>query len=93
MGDLAFSINDLLWFIGACGAIWGVYKGWKAYVLKITKQEEAVDKLEKQMKELQESDSMVLKTLLALINHSIDGNGIEGMKKIRVSLEEYIVKK
>lgn len=92
-GDTSFTMNQLLWAIGAFGSIFGVYKIWKAYVLKRTKQEEAVEKLEKQMTDLQASDSIMLQTLLAILNHSIDGNGIDGMKKIRVDLENYIVKK
>lgn len=92
-GDIAFTVNDVLWIIGVCGTLFGAYKVWKAYVLKRTKQEESIDKLESQMNDLKKNDSMMLQTLLAILNHSIDGNGIEGMKKIRRSLEEYIVEK
>lgn len=85
MGDIAFTTNDVLWIVGAFGAIFGVYKIWKAYILKRTQQEEAIEELEK-------SNKIILQTLLALINHSIDGNGIEGMKTIRKELENYLVK-
>ena len=91
--DTAVTLNQILWACGGFATVYGVYKIWKAYVLKRTKQEEAIDKLEKQMSDLKQNDAMMLQTLLAILNHSIDGNGIEGMKKIRVSLEDYIVKK
>lgn len=86
MSDMAFTVNDILWFIGACGAIFGAYKVWKAYVLKRTKQEEAIEVLEK-------NNEMIMATLLALVNHSIDGNGIDGLKTVRSSLEQYLIKK
>lgn len=92
-GDTAFSMNQLLWALGGFMTIYGVYKIWKAYILKKTQHEESIEKLEKQMGELKDNDAMMLQTLLAILNHSIDGNGIDGMKKIRVSLEDYIVKK
>lgn len=86
MGEWAFTANDILWFIGAMGAVYGVYKVWKAYVLKHTQEEAAIEELEK-------SNKIILQTLLALINHSIDGNGIEGMKTIRKEIEAYMVNK
>ena len=85
MGDTAFTANDILWLIGALGAIFGVYKVWKAYFLKRTQEEAAIEELEK-------SNKIILQTLLALLNHNIDGNGVEGMKSIRKELENYLVK-
>lgn len=85
MGDMAFTSNDILWIIGAFMAIYGVYKIWRAYVLKRTQEEAAIEELEK-------SNKIILQTLLALLNHNIDGNGVEGMKSIRKELENYLVK-
>lgn len=92
-GDTAITMEQILWAMGGFMTVYGVYKIWKAYVLKKTQQEASIEKLEKQMDELKANDSMMLQTLLAILNHSIDGNGIDGMKNIRVSLEDYIVKK
>lgn len=85
-GDTAFTVNEVLWFVGVMGTLLAVYKGWKAYVVKKTKQEEAIEVLEK-------NNEIIMATLLALVNHNIDGNGIEGLKAVRSSLEQYLIKK
>lgn len=92
MADMAFTLDDILWICGAFGAVYGVYKLWKAYILKRTHQDEAIERLDKELAETSKTNAMILRTLLALVNHNIDGNGIDGMKAVRKELENFIVK-
>lgn len=84
--EATISISQILWFLGALITISTVYTMWKKYVLKRNKEEEAIESLEK-------NNEMIMATLLALVNHSIDGNGIDGLKAVRTDLEKYLVKK
>ncbi len=83
--ETTISLSQILWFCGGFATIYGVYKIWKASVLKRSEQDKAIELLEK-------NNAMILKTLLALVNHSIDGNGVDELKRVRSSLEEHIVK-
>lgn len=78
--------------------IWAVYK----IVKEIRKPRDDVKKRldqhdqflnsdNKKLKEIEESNHMVLQCLLVLINHSITGNGIEKMKEARDQLQEFLI--
>lgn len=84
--EATVSMSQILWLLGAIITISTVYAMWKKYVLKRSKEEEAIESLEK-------NNEIIMATLLALVNHSIDGNGIDGLKAVRSDLEKYLVKK
>lgn len=50
-------------------------------------QSNDVERFERQ----EELAKVQLKALLSLVNHMIDGNGIDGMKKIRNELQDILV--
>lgn len=81
-------------------AIWGVYKIIKEIKKpsndlnkKVEKHSDILDSDNKRLKAVEESDKMILQSLLVIINHEITGNGIENMKKIRDELQEYLIKR
>lgn len=81
-------------------AIWGVYKIIKEIKKpsndlnkKVEKHSDILDSDNKRLKAVEESDKMILQSLLVIINHEITGNGIEHMKKIRDELQEYLIKR
>lgn len=84
--ETTVSVSQFLWFLGAIITISTVYSMWHKVVKKRDKEEEAIE-------ELKASNQVILKTLLTLINHSIDGNGIEGMKAIRSDIQDYLADK
>lgn len=84
--EATVSMSQILWLLGGIITISTVYAMWKKYVLKRSKEEEAIESLEK-------NNEIIMATLLALVNHSIDGNGIDGLKAVRSDLEKYLVKK
>lgn len=45
------------------------------------------------LKELQSTSQITLESLLALINHEIDGNGKEAMKNVRNKLQKQLIDK
>ena len=88
-------ITLLLAFIAA---VWGVWKILKEIRkpnadLKATvdKHDKLLDDDNKRLKEFDESNQMILKCLLVIINHEITGNGIEKMKEARDELQTFLI--
>ena len=65
---------------------------------RIAKCEERLDDVEKLMENdskrfdrIEESNRIIQKSILALLEHGIDGNNVEAMKKAKDSLNEYLI--
>ena len=98
--EFSLTSNQILGFCALVTSLWGLYKivkEWKkpSDDLKKTveKHIELLDVDNKRLKEIENSDKMILQCLLAIINHNITGNGIDRMKEIRDELQEFIIKK
>lgn len=80
--------------VGGAGAV--IYKV-IAPAFKLTKRvdqmEDHIEKDYKRMLSLEEMQKQQSKCLAAMLNHTITGNGIEPMKKIRDELLESIIDK
>lgn len=87
--------------LGLCAfitALFGVYKIIKELrkpsddlKAKVENHDRLLDSDNKRLKEVEESNRLILQSLLVIVNHEISGNGIEGMKKTRDELQEYLV--
>lgn len=92
--------EQIVYICGLIAALWGIWKivkevkkpndDLKAAVQKHT---ELLAKDNKRMHEYEESNQMILKCLLVIINHEITGNGIDNMKHARDELQEYLINK
>lgn len=71
-----------------------IVKKWgKGDVIKMLENDDKrIKKLEEMAEEEKETNKIVLQALLAIVNHSIDGNGIEGLKNIRDNLQDHLIK-
>ena len=58
---------------------------------KVARHDELLDNDNKRMKKIEESNQMILKSLIAIINHEITGNGIEKMKEAREDLQNFLI--
>ena len=58
----------------------------KEYAAKVEEINTALGKQE-------QTNQAVLKALVAIVNHEIDGNGIEGLKKARDELSNSIIER
>ena len=87
--------------LGLCAfitAVFGVYKIIKelrkpsdALKQKVDDHTRMLASDNRRLKEVEESNRLILQSLLVIVNHEISGNGIEGMKKTRDELQEYLV--
>lgn len=92
--------DQIIWFCSFVAGLWGLWKIVKEakkpnddLKAKVDKHEQLLDKDNKRLHEIEQSDQMILKSLLAIINHEITGNGVDKMKAVRDVLEEYLIKR
>ena len=91
MGEITFTLTDLLWL---AGAICTIAAAWK--IIKnnpVARHEKLLDEHEKLIKDQGDTERMLCKCMLALIDHEITGNGIENMKEIRSEMQSYLIEK
>lgn len=98
--EFAIASNQILGFCALITALWGIWKIVKELKkpsddLKKTvkKHDVLLDNDNKRLKEIEDSNRMILQCLLVIINHDITGNGIEKMKTARDELQEYLINK
>ncbi|RGX25793.1 CTP synthase [Enterocloster asparagiformis] len=89
---MVLSICGAVSIVGGAGAvIIKVIKPAFRLTKRVEKLEELSDKDYKRLLALEEMQKQQSKSLAALLNHQITGNGIESMKKIRDELLESII--
>ena len=59
--------------------------------LKVETHERLLDNDNRRLNEIEQSNKLILQSLLVIVNHEISGNGIEAMKKQRDELQDYLV--
>ena len=89
---------QILAFCAFVTTLWGVWKIVKEIKkpnddLKniVARHDKLLDNDDKRLKEIENSNRMILQCLLVIINHDITGNGIEKMKTARDELQEYLI--
>ena len=60
---------------------------------KLKRHDELLDKDNKRLKELEESNKILMRSLLALMSHELDGNHTEQLKSARDDLQKYLIQK
>lgn len=89
--------------LGFCTFVVAVYGFWK--VIKelkkpnddlkkeVARHSQLLNTDNERLKEIEDSNKMILQCLLVTINHDITGNGIDRMKEARDELQEYLINK
>lgn len=98
--NFTITTDQIIWFCTFVGLLWGLLKIVKEakkpndeLKAKVEKNERHLDNDNKRLQEIENSNQMILKSLLVIINHDITGNGVEKMKTARTELEEYLIKR
>ena len=98
--DFTITSGQILAFCAFITALWGVWKIVKELKkpsedLKdtVAKHDKLLDTDNKRLKEIEDSNKMILQCLLVIINPDITGNGIDKMKQARDELQEYLINK
>lgn len=100
MAEFTISSTELLGLCSTIGIIWGtykIYKEWKKPSDDLKKKVEQHDTFfandKKRIDSIDESNKILCKSMLVLINHEITGNGIDKMKQARDELQEYLIER
>lgn len=98
--EFTITSNQILAFCALISALWGVWKIVKELKkpnddLKeiVAKHEELLNNDNERLKDIEDSNKMMLQCLLVIINHDITGNGIDKLKETRDELQEFLVNK
>lgn len=98
--NFTITSEQIVGFCGLMAALYGLYKIVKELKKPNDDMKEEVERhkamLEsdnKRLKEIEESNKMVLQCLLVIINHDITGNGIDNLKEARDDLQDYLINK
>ena len=98
--DFTITSAQIMGFCSLVAALWGIWlivKEVKKPGSDLKKKVEEHDRLlssdNNRLKDIEESNRMMLQSLLVIINHNITGNGIEKMKETRDQLQEFLINK
>lgn len=98
--DFTITSSQILWLCGFVASIWGVWKIVKELKkpsedlrAKVDRHDRLLDDDNERLKDVEQSNKMILQCLLVIINHDITGNGIEKMKDCRDELQDYLINK
>lgn len=90
--DFTISASQLLWAIGGITALATFITWFMKPFKKIDDHENRISALEESRTERRQTDQYMMSALNALVNHMIDGNGIDELKKVRNDYQEQIIK-
>ena len=100
MVEFQISSNHILFICSLITALYGVYKIVKELrkpnadlKAEVSKHTRLLDTDNVRLKEVEDSNKMILQCLLVIINHDITGNGIDKLKDTRDKLQEYLIEK
>ena len=89
--DITISLSQVIWL---CGGILGVaaFASWIMKPFKkIDDHETRIKVLEETADERKQTDQFMMKSLNAIVNHMIDGNGIDQLKQVRDEYQNEII--
>lgn len=107
METAVIKMSDLAYLLGFIISVWAVIKIWKEikkpdidtrnrvdkHAAYLENDKKLIQQLQNDQKELEMTNKMICKCLLAMMDHEIDGNSVEKLKQTRDDLREFIVDK
>ena len=77
--------------INAIKAIINCLNPIKHYKSKVDKHDALLDNDNKRLTSLENSNNMICKSMLAMLDHFITGNNIEKLKQTKKEMQEYLI--
>lgn len=90
--DVTISLTQTLWLIGGITAIAAFVRWLMKPFKKLEDHESRIGVLEKTADERKQTDLFMMKSMNAIVNHMIDGNGVEQLKQVRDEYQNEIIK-
>ena len=89
--DITISLSQVFWIVGGITAVAAFLKWAMAPIKKIDDHETRIKVLEKAEEDRKATDRYTAKALNAIVNHMIDGNGIDKLKEVRDEYQDQII--
>ena len=89
--DVTFSLAQVIWLCGGVMAILAVIKWLMTPIKKLDDHETRIKALEQQEAERKATDRYTTKALNAIVNHMIDGNGVDKLREVRDEYQNEII--
>lgn len=89
--DVTFSLAQVIWLCGGLMVVIG-FVGWLMKpIKKLDDHETRIKALEQQEQERKATDRYTTKALNAIVNHMIDGNGVDKLREVRDEYQNEII--
>lgn len=90
--DVTISLAQTLWLIGGITAL-ATFIAWVMKPFKkLDDHEKRIGVLEQTADERRQTDQFMMKSMNAIVNHMIDGNGVDQLKQVRDEYQNEIIK-
>jgi len=89
--NASIDLTTLFWICSGIAGMYAVWKIVKGPFVKLDDHERRITSVEKSLIERKDTDTLILKSLNAITNNMIDGNGIEKRKASRDELQRGII--
>ena len=99
MEHLTFHLKDIVYLLGLICSFYAVYKianeiykPSKEMKAKVDEYIKYSNKHLKQIKNIETTNILIIRTLLVIIDHEINGNNTEKLKQIKQEIQDYYLK-
>lgn len=89
--DVTFSLAQVVWLCGGIMAIVAFISWLMKPIKKLDDHESRIKVLEQQEQERKATDRYTTKALNAIVNHMIDGNGVDKLREVRDEYQNEII--
>lgn len=89
--DITISLSQVFWIVGGVTAVAAFLKWAMQPIKTIENHETRITALEKAEQDRKATDRYTTKALNAIVNHMIDGNGIEKLREVRDEYQNEII--
>ena len=89
--DITISLSQIFWIVGGITAVAAFLKWAMQPIKQIEDHESRIKVLEKAEEDRKATDRYTAKALNAIVNHMIDGNGIDKLKEVRDEYQDQII--
>lgn len=90
--DYTISLASVFWLVGGLAAIIALIRTLSKPFSQLDDHERRIHNLEDEKEQRQKTDDLILRSLNAMMNHMIDGNGVEEMKAVRKEFQDSALK-
>ena len=89
--DITISLSQLIWLAGGIMAVVAFITWAMKPIKKLDDHETRITQLEQDSEERKATDRYTTKALNAIVNHMIDGNGVEKLREVRDEYQSEII--